>query len=60
MDWFEGKNISRIMLAQRDIESMDAEKLSDMTEYKAVCFGDVCGVAWKPSIDECDIDDSPE
>lgn len=43
------------MVAQRELESMDAEKLSDMTEAKTVCSEDVCGVIWKPSADENDI-----
>jgi hypothetical protein len=48
MDRFEINNIYRSALVQKDVESFDAEKLSDIPEVLSTCSGDICGISWKP------------
>ncbi len=60
MDRFKAFDISRLMLAPREIESRDGERLADKNEAKSVCKGEVCGINWKPMVAHNDTKEDQE
>ena len=57
---FEVVNLGKTMIGQWDINSMEAENLTDMAEKTGACSGDVCDLSWKPMPTKSDTGEDKE
>jgi len=48
MNRLREKNIYGVVVAQRDSEPTETERLIDLTENQIICHADFCAYTWKP------------
>jgi hypothetical protein len=50
MDRFDLNSIHKTMLVKKDFESLEAENLLDTKDTRSICADDLCGLTWKPKV----------